>query len=51
MQDWANRIGMTLQFLSLWFVTPQILGEAKMLDAAKAIRRAIEKLQELLFPS
>jgi hypothetical protein len=62
MQDWLNRLGLTLQFLALWLVTPQIVGEDLMLKAgqslsamAKAwadfmqkIRKAVSSLREAL---
>ena len=38
MQDWANRIGLTLQFISLWLVTPEIIGQARMTQAADYLR-------------
>ena len=37
MQDWLNRLGLTLQFLALWLVTPQIVGEDLMLKAGKSL--------------
>jgi hypothetical protein len=30
MEDWLNRIGLTLQFVALFLVTPEILGEKKV---------------------
>jgi hypothetical protein len=37
MQDWLNRLGLTLQFLAVWFVTPQIIGEDLMLKAGESL--------------
>jgi hypothetical protein len=37
MQDWLNRLGLTLQFLALFFVTPQIVGEKLMLKAGERL--------------
>jgi hypothetical protein len=62
MQDWLNRLGLTLQFLALWLVTPQIVGEDLMLKAGKSlsamakawadfvrkIRKALNSLREAL---
>jgi hypothetical protein len=62
MQDWLNRLGLTLQFLALWLVTPQIVGEDLMLKAGKSlsamaeawadfvrkIRKAVNSLRETL---
>jgi len=39
-EDWANRIGLTLQFISLWLVTPEIIGQARMTRAADYLRDA-----------
>jgi hypothetical protein len=39
-QDWTNRIGLTLQFISLWLVTPEIIGQARMTRAADYLRDA-----------
>jgi hypothetical protein len=30
MQDWLNRIGLTLQFFALFFVTPEIIGSKRV---------------------
>jgi len=30
MQDWLNRIGLTLQFVALFLVTPEIIGQEKV---------------------
>jgi hypothetical protein len=46
MQDWLNRVGLTLQFLSLWFVTPQIFGEERMQRAGESIARRIDVLKD-----
>ena len=35
MQDWLNRIGLTLQFVALFLVTPEILGKEKIAALAK----------------
>jgi hypothetical protein len=37
MQDWLNRLGLTLQFLALFLVTPTIVGEDLMLKVGKSL--------------
>lgn len=37
--EWLNRIGIILNFLSFWFVAPDIIGEARL----KAWERNLEK--------
>jgi hypothetical protein len=37
MEDWLNRIGMTLQFIALFLVTPEILGEEKVVALARTL--------------
>ena len=48
MQGWANRIGLILQFLSLWLVTPQIIGEDHMLRGAAKLRTGSEHARNFL---
>jgi hypothetical protein len=44
---WLNRLGLTLQFLALFFVTPAILGKKKMLKAGKKLT-AFSNLSEAI---
>jgi hypothetical protein len=37
MEDWLNRIGLTLQFIALFLVTPQIVGEQAIERTAKSL--------------
>jgi len=46
MQDWANRIGLTLQFLSLWLVTPQIIGEDVLLQGAAKLGAGSRRIRK-----
>ena len=49
MQDWLNRIGLTLQFVALFFVTPEIIGEEKVRSMARTIWvEPISKSKDLL---
>jgi hypothetical protein len=41
MQDWLNRIGLTLQFVALFLVTPEILGERKVEALAELWRKPL----------
>lgn len=43
---WMMRAGMVLQFLSLWLVTPGIIGERRMNDAIEAINRVPDKVKD-----
>lgn len=43
MQDLLNRFGLTLQFISLWMVTPEIIGEERILHGAAAARSFAER--------
>lgn len=51
MADWLVRAGLTLQFLSLWLVTPQIIGETRMMNASRAIRKRLEGYTDPDWPS
>jgi hypothetical protein len=47
-QNVANRVGIILQFLSLWLVTPQIIGE-EILDKAETMaQHMVETLHKWL---
>jgi hypothetical protein len=41
---WMTRIGLTLQFFSLWLVTPEILGREKMEKPTESVHRLLERL-------
>jgi hypothetical protein len=40
-QDWLNRIGLTLQFLALFLVTPEIVGAKRLEDADKKLANVL----------
>lgn len=46
MQDWANRIGLTLQFAAVWFITPQIIGEKAMVRGSRWLRTTMQKRRD-----
>src|SRR5690348_14204262 len=48
MQNWVNRLGLTLQFLSLWLVTPQIVGESALLKVGDRARELQQKLTRFI---
>jgi hypothetical protein len=43
---WMMRVGLVLQFLSLWLVTPEIVGNKRMNDAREWVNRVPDKVQE-----
>lgn len=52
MQDWLNRIGLTLQFVALFLVTPEIVGEEKVKDVTdRLIRKPLRSLAVRLVDS
>ena len=48
MQDSLNRVGLTLQFLSLWLVTPQIIGEQRMTEYAEEVHRQLNTVRRFI---
>jgi hypothetical protein len=47
-QNVANRVGLTLQFVSLWLVTPQIIGEEILDKAETMVQHMVETLRKWL---
>jgi hypothetical protein len=47
-QDWLNRVGLILQFLAVWFVTPQIIGEDLLLKAGESLSTSADEWSETM---
>jgi len=41
-----NQVGLFFQFIALWLVTPDIIGEERMLKAGAKLRKAAERLRK-----
>lgn len=48
MQAWLTRAGLLLQFISLWLVTPQIIGEERLSSMVSDLGTQIARIRALL---
>jgi hypothetical protein len=44
-----NQVGLSFQFVALWLVTPDIIGEERMLKAGEKLAKAAERFRKPIF--
>jgi hypothetical protein len=49
-RPWVNRVGIVLQFLSFWFVGPEVLGEERLRVLELRIEHGIRVLSSYILP-